>query len=60
MCCWPVITIMAASADLDRHCDVICKTSYKGLVINYGGGGGKVQNGKIAFRNFFLPPLKTG
>ena len=31
----------------------------KGLVINYGGGGG-LQNGKIAGPKLFAPPLKTG
>ena len=34
----------------------------KGLVINYGrgGGGGGLQNGKIAGPKLFAPPLKTG
>ena len=31
----------------------------KGLVINYGEGGG-LQNGKIAGPKLFAPPLKTG
>ena len=31
----------------------------KGLVINYGEGGG-LQNGKIADPKLFAPPLKTG
>ena len=33
----------------------------KGLVINYGEGGGGLKNGKIAGPNLFVPPpLKTG
>ena len=32
---------------------------YKGLVINYGEGGG-YKMGKSRVRNFLPPPLKTG
>ena len=34
-------------------------TQDKGLVINYGEGGG-LQNGKIAGPKLFAPPLNTG
>ena len=45
---------------LERCEDVTCrKMEGKGVVINYGEGGG-LQNGKIAGPKLFAPPLKTG
>ena len=39
--------------------DINTSLTYKGLVINYGEGGG-LQNGKIAGPKLLASPLKTG